>query len=325
MSDKFYVYRPLLDLIGFTEGTDKGDGYNETLAYGKMADGVKTKGKGKDVALVDMTLKELDAFQTLMLRDPDNNWKSSACGRYQIVRTTARNIRKVLPDQYPAERKFDATCQDEMACYLLGVRGIDKYLAGRMKEDTLINNLAKEWASLPTTANKGYYGGQHAAVKATGITGRFQQWFVLPRGRARLAFSSLSTTSLRRRRPSTSIGKRLGRSNLERHSPSDLLAYRNSRRGKQRFGNHKIGLRIDVHRSLLRHHVQDRIAPPLAVRSGIIAREHVNRAVWGDKLGILPAIRKVKSRCRNVSCHGENPRFCRCRGNDRASGAAVHI
>lgn len=27
MTDKFYVYRPLLDLIGFTEGTDKGDGY----------------------------------------------------------------------------------------------------------------------------------------------------------------------------------------------------------------------------------------------------------------------------------------------------------
>ena len=169
MTDKFYVYRPLLDLIGFTEGTDKGDGYNETLAYGKMADGIRTKGKGKDVALVDMTLKELDAFQTLMLRDPDNNWKSSACGRYQIVRTTARNIRKVLPDQYPADRKFDAACQDEMACYLLGARGIDKYLAGRMKEDTLINNLAKEWASFPTTANKGHYGGQHAAVKASRV------------------------------------------------------------------------------------------------------------------------------------------------------------
>lgn len=29
--DAYAVYRPLLDL---TEGTDKGDGYNETLAYG---------------------------------------------------------------------------------------------------------------------------------------------------------------------------------------------------------------------------------------------------------------------------------------------------
>lgn len=32
--DKYDVYRPVLDLIGHTEGTDKGDGYNETLAYG---------------------------------------------------------------------------------------------------------------------------------------------------------------------------------------------------------------------------------------------------------------------------------------------------
>ena len=30
----------------------------------------------------------------------------------------------------------------------------------------MINNLAKEWASFPTTANKGYYGGQHAAVSS---------------------------------------------------------------------------------------------------------------------------------------------------------------
>lgn len=44
------------------------------------------------------------------------------------------------------------------------MRGIDKYLAGWLSEDTLIDNLAKEWASLPTTSGKGYYGGQHAAV-----------------------------------------------------------------------------------------------------------------------------------------------------------------
>ena len=155
--DRYYVYRPMLDLIGFTEGTDKGDGYNETLAYGAYT--------GGDVDLVSMTLKELDALQTKMLQHPKNKWKSSAAGRYQIVRTTARSIRKALPARYPLTRKFDQDCQDEMACYLLGVRGIDKYLAGRLKEDSLINELAKEWASLPTTEGKGHYGGQHAAVK----------------------------------------------------------------------------------------------------------------------------------------------------------------
>lgn len=161
--DKFYVYRPFLDLIGFTEGTDKGDGYNETLAYGAYT--------GGDVYLVSMTLKELDALQTKMLQHPKNKWKSSAAGRYQIVRTTARSIRKKLPERYPLTRKFDADCQDEMACYLLGVRGVDKYLAGRLSEDTLIDNLAKEWASLPNTKGVGHYGGQHAAVSTDQVRG----------------------------------------------------------------------------------------------------------------------------------------------------------
>lgn len=162
MADKYYVYRPILNLIGLTEGTDKrrdgrpARGYNETLAYGALT--------GGDVDLVSMTLTQIDALQTKMLKQPNNHWNSSALGRYQIVRTTQRMIRKTLPDRYPASRRYDADCQDEMACFLLGQRGIDKYLAGRLSEDTMLLNLAKEWASLPTPEGKGYYDKQHAAV-----------------------------------------------------------------------------------------------------------------------------------------------------------------
>lgn len=152
--DKYHVYRPLLDLIGFAEGTDRKRGYNETLAYGAFT--------GGDVDLVAMTLQEVDALQTRMLKHPDNRFNSSALGRYQIVRTTLRAIRKTL--KLPPSALFDAEMQDRCACYLLGLRGIDKYLAGRLSEDTLINNLAQEWASLPTTAGKGVYAGQNAAV-----------------------------------------------------------------------------------------------------------------------------------------------------------------
>lgn len=124
------------------------------------------KGKGPTVDLVSMTLDQVDKLQTRMLKDPDNRkLNSSAIGRYQIVRTRMRAIRKQLPNRYPGSRLFDADCQDEMACYLLGLRGIDKYLAGRLSEDTLLNNLAQEWASLPTTKGTGHYGGQRAAVK----------------------------------------------------------------------------------------------------------------------------------------------------------------
>src|SRR5690606_37664720 len=153
-ADRYAVYRPMLDLLGKSEGTDKGRGYNETLAYGAYT--------GGNVDLVGMTLKQIDDLQGKMLAHPKNKWKSSALGRYQIVRTTRRNIQKAL--SIPATAKFDVEMQDRMACFLLGQRGIDKYLSGRLSEDTLLDNLAREWASLPTSKGKGFYGGQHAAV-----------------------------------------------------------------------------------------------------------------------------------------------------------------
>lgn len=168
--DAYFVYRAMLDLIGRSEGTDKGDGYNETLGYGIMLDGRVTKGKGTDVALTGMTLDQIDKLQTRMLKDPDNKrLNSSAIGRYQVIRTTLRAIRKQLPDRYPGTRLFDADCQDEIACYLLGQRGIDKWLAGRLSLDTLIRNLAQEWASIPKPDGKGHYAGQHAGVSVSQV------------------------------------------------------------------------------------------------------------------------------------------------------------
>lgn len=154
MKDKYYVYRPLLNLLGLSEGTDKGRGYNETLAYGAYTGGA--------VNLVALTLDKLDALQTKMLQHPKNSFKSSAAGRYQIVRTTMRQIKEKL--DLPGTALYDEEMQDMAGCYLLGLRGIDKYLAGRLKEESLILNLSQEWASLPKPDGAGYYDGQRAAV-----------------------------------------------------------------------------------------------------------------------------------------------------------------
>lgn len=150
MRDKYYVYRPILDLIGLTEGTDKGRGYNETLSYGAYT--------GGNVDLVSMTLDQIDALQTKMLKHRNNKLRSSALGRYQIIRTTLRAMRKQLG--LTGSELFDEAMQDQLACFLLGQRGIDKYLAGRLSEDTMLLNLAKEWASLPKPDGKGFYDGQ---------------------------------------------------------------------------------------------------------------------------------------------------------------------
>lgn len=57
-----------------------------------------------------------------------------------------------------------------MGCYLLGQRGIDKWLSGRLKLESLLDNLAREWASLPTFNGIGYYSGQNASVSVMQVT-----------------------------------------------------------------------------------------------------------------------------------------------------------
>src|SRR3990172_136295 len=142
--DKFVVYRPMLDLLGQSEGTDRGRGYNETLGYGAYT--------GGNVNLVSMMLDQIDRLQTQMLAHPKNKWNSSALGRYQIVRTTLREI--VEKKHISLGRLFNERMQDEAACYLLGKRGIDEWLEGRLPLENLMVALAQEWASLPTPSGR---------------------------------------------------------------------------------------------------------------------------------------------------------------------------
>lgn len=160
--DKYFIYRPMLDLISRAEGTAAPKrNYNETLGYGAYT--------GGNVDLVRMTLKQIDALQTSMLRHKANKWNSSALGRYQIIRTTIRSIKSTLG--LSDGELFNDAMQDRMACYLLGQRGIDKWLSGNLKLSTLMNNLAAEWASLPKLDGKGAYatagnGDLHKAQSA---------------------------------------------------------------------------------------------------------------------------------------------------------------
>jgi len=170
MTDPHAIYRPALDLLGRSEGTDIRRGYNETLAYGAYS--------GGDRNLTLMTLDEIDELQRAMLAHPRNKWNSSALGRYQIVRTTLREIRSKL--RLTGRENFDPEMQDRMACYLLGKRGIDRWLAGQMTDSEMVNSLAKEWASLPTSKGVGHYDGQRAAVTVTEVLdalGRVRQLY----------------------------------------------------------------------------------------------------------------------------------------------------
>lgn len=117
-----------LDYIATREGTAgrAGGGYNTSLGYGAFTGGERN--------LVGMTLNQIDALQTQMLRNPANSFNSSALGRYQIVRTTRRGLQDEMG--LSGNELFDADLQDRMGLRLAQRRGASA--AG----------LGNEWASL---------------------------------------------------------------------------------------------------------------------------------------------------------------------------------
>lgn len=152
-----------LDLLGTSEGTDRGRGYNETLGYGAYT--------GGPVELTTMTLGQVKELQREMLAHPDNSWNSSAVGRYQIVGKTLRKLQQEMG--LSDDALFDEKTQDAMAAQLIKGRGYDKWKAGEMSDSDFLNSLAKEWASLPTDAGVGYYEGQRASVGTTDVLSAF--------------------------------------------------------------------------------------------------------------------------------------------------------
>ncbi|WP_457587699.1 hypothetical protein [Ensifer canadensis] len=146
----------ILDLIGKTEGTDRGRGYNETLAYGAFTNG--------QVNLVALTLNEIDVLQTRMLAHPQNSFNSSAVGRYQIVRSTMRSLRTELG--LTGNELFDVPMQDMLAKALLDRRGYQKWANGLISDIQFQANLSFEWASLTNPATgRGSYKGQNGRIK----------------------------------------------------------------------------------------------------------------------------------------------------------------
>lgn len=144
------AYKGLLDLIGKSEGTDKGRGYNETLGYGAYT--------GGDQNLTGMTLDQIDALQSRMLAHPDNKLHSSALGRYQITQTTLRDLRKQMG--LDGQSVYDPALQDRLASKLIEQR------ADGSTPEQVQRGLSKIWASIPDPdTNRSAYG------QGVGVTG----------------------------------------------------------------------------------------------------------------------------------------------------------
>lgn len=129
----------LLNLIGKVEG--RGD-YN-ILVGGKSLP-----------ELTEMTVAQVLEYQSGMRAQ---GHESTAVGKYQIIQGTLRGLldRGVVS----ASDVFNSSTQDKLAVALMQGRGLDKYKDGKIPADVFADNLAKEWASLPTQSGQSYYAG----------------------------------------------------------------------------------------------------------------------------------------------------------------------
>lgn len=94
--------------------------------------------------ITEMTIGQVLKWQDFVVA---NNAKSSAAGKYQIIRKTLRATH--IDAGLTQDRLFDKAGQDALAMQLLKYRGLGAYLNGQISAETFANNLAHEWASLP--------------------------------------------------------------------------------------------------------------------------------------------------------------------------------
>ena len=141
-------YKPVLDLIGKAEGTDRGRGYSETLGYGAFT--------GGPVNLTGMTLDQVDALQSRMLSNPANSLHSSAVGRYQVTQTTLRDLREKYG--ISGSQLYDEKMQDHLAVLRMQLGGglTQKVLAGG-------------WASFPDPDTGQSHYGQRVGVSGAEV------------------------------------------------------------------------------------------------------------------------------------------------------------
>lgn len=104
--------------------------------------------------LTKMTVQEVLDYQKNMIK---SGFQSSAVGKYQIINRTLEGL--INAGAAKKNDIFNESTQDKLGETLLRQRGYDKYLSGKMSAERFANNLAMEWASLPTTTGKSHYEG----------------------------------------------------------------------------------------------------------------------------------------------------------------------
>jgi muramidase (phage lysozyme) len=98
-----------------------------------------------DSRITSMTLTQIDQFQTSRI---NSGYRSSACGRYQFIRGTLREV--VKQSGLPLTTIFTPDVQDYLIVVRLKkTRKYDSWKSGGLTDDKFMIELAKEFASIP--------------------------------------------------------------------------------------------------------------------------------------------------------------------------------
>jgi peptidoglycan hydrolase-like protein with peptidoglycan-binding domain len=139
-------------------------------------------GSRRHPEILDMTITELFQFQRDYKRGKITGkpMETAASGRYQFMPNTLAECVRGL-GMNPNTEKFSPANQDKLIIYRLrSIRQLDQWLAGKIKNDQFMDNLAMEFASFPAPSKggKSWYdkvGSNKAGVSVAAVDSKLDQ------------------------------------------------------------------------------------------------------------------------------------------------------
>ncbi len=152
----------LLDFIAQKEGLGDdmarryhfASGYDIPFGYGRYGSPPKP--------LTQMTLGDIDAYQTALAHSPQNGGHSTPVGKYQITQATLRGLKRDL--QLNDGDVFTPELQDRLGREMLRQKGLDKYRTGQITAQDFQNRVAQKWDSIPKSGTGHSSSGQARAT-----------------------------------------------------------------------------------------------------------------------------------------------------------------
>mgnify|MGYP001384306458 CR=1 FL=1 len=109
-------------------------------------------GRGEDLDVTGLTVGEVRALQRKRKKE-----HGTAVGAYQIIDKTLDYL--VTSRGFKNSQLFDEATQDAMAYALLERRGLNDYYDNKISDEQFLENVATEWAGIPTIEDKTVWDG----------------------------------------------------------------------------------------------------------------------------------------------------------------------